>query len=476
MRSPVHDKRERMLACGLAAQGLGKDENGISRGGLTSLERDKVLNEDPKWNETEYVLANYKTELCKRPPRLCRQGFACPSYHNARDKRRCPHTHKYRSTPCPNVKHGDDWGDPAQCENGEQCQYCHTRTEQQFHPEIYKSTKCNDMLQTGYCPRGPFCAFAHVEQEMTIQREIAAASENSLAAYVTSAFPEKANSIEEKVNDLGLCNSNKSLPQPIGKERSRSFSNGSTTGGANMRSPFPVGSAPAMTFADAARNRKTYEEKQSNKGTTRSNLFGGDTLQSIIGNALDEDVDVDDLSLSTAFETSNDRDQDIESLSSSFGNNLQPAFNSRSEPVSIPGANQPQSPFSPLVSPLLNGNGFGSYFSTSGNSEVNKLKEEVGSYKTKLKHWEEGYAQARAACEAWKKEVEDLSRKKRELEDELTTSKKEKEELRAQLKAVKTNIIIPLCQREEVPSDIRDLIQAFIVDQSFQQSFYSSPT
>lgn len=34
-----------------------------------------------------------------------------------------------------------------------------------FFPQIYKSTKCNDMRQTGYCPRGPFCAFAHIESE-----------------------------------------------------------------------------------------------------------------------------------------------------------------------------------------------------------------------------------------------------------------------------------------------------------------------
>ena len=39
------------------------------------------------------------------------------------------------------------------------------RTEQQFHPEIYKSTKCNDIQNTSYCPRGAFCAFAHLEQE-----------------------------------------------------------------------------------------------------------------------------------------------------------------------------------------------------------------------------------------------------------------------------------------------------------------------
>lgn len=35
-----------------------------------------------------------------------------------------------------------------------------------FFFQIYKSTKCNDMVQTGYCPRGPFCAFAHVERKL----------------------------------------------------------------------------------------------------------------------------------------------------------------------------------------------------------------------------------------------------------------------------------------------------------------------
>ena len=42
------------------------------------------------------------------------------------------------------------------------------RTEQQFHPEIYKSTKCNDIQNTSYCPRGAFCAFAHVERKSFI--------------------------------------------------------------------------------------------------------------------------------------------------------------------------------------------------------------------------------------------------------------------------------------------------------------------
>ena len=46
--------------------------------------------------DTSYVLANYKTEQCKRPPRLCRQGYACPQYHNSRDRRRPPKRFKYR--------------------------------------------------------------------------------------------------------------------------------------------------------------------------------------------------------------------------------------------------------------------------------------------------------------------------------------------------------------------------------------------
>lgn len=51
---------------------------------------------DHHFTDTNYVLSNYKTEPCKRPPRLCRQGYACPQYHNSKDKRRSPRKFKYR--------------------------------------------------------------------------------------------------------------------------------------------------------------------------------------------------------------------------------------------------------------------------------------------------------------------------------------------------------------------------------------------
>lgn len=61
------------------------------------------------------------------------------------------------------MKRGDEWGEPSDCRSGNNCYFCHTKVEQQFHPQIYKSLKCNDMQKTGSCPRGFFCSFAHFD-------------------------------------------------------------------------------------------------------------------------------------------------------------------------------------------------------------------------------------------------------------------------------------------------------------------------
>lgn len=58
----------------------------------------------------------------------------------------------FRSTPCPNVKHGDEWCDPTQCENLDNCVYCHTRTEQQFHPEVSFLLLCGQLPRLERCP------------------------------------------------------------------------------------------------------------------------------------------------------------------------------------------------------------------------------------------------------------------------------------------------------------------------------------
>ncbi|CAL4110683.1 unnamed protein product, partial [Meganyctiphanes norvegica] len=58
-------------------------------------------------------------------------------------------------------------------------------------------------------------------------------------------------------------------------------------------------------------------------------------------------------------------------------------------------------------SPLIGGGG---PFSNC-SSEIQRLREELATNRTKLASWEEGIAQARTACEAWRREADDASRK-----------------------------------------------------------------
>ncbi|VDK45881.1 unnamed protein product [Anisakis simplex] len=183
------------------------DAQEVQNGSLLDPEnrdRTSFVVEDPQWHDQVHVLSCYKTEQCRKPARLCRQGYACPFYHNSKDRRRPPALYKYRSTPCPAAKSVDEWLEPEQCEQGDECGYCHTRTEQQFHPEIYKSTKCNDMLEHGYCPRAVFCAFAHHDSELHVQRiPYHRASSDTVATTKSTPIPLRKSSTADSNTSLG---------------------------------------------------------------------------------------------------------------------------------------------------------------------------------------------------------------------------------------------------------------------------------
>ncbi|XP_048818162.1 putative E3 ubiquitin-protein ligase UNKL isoform X4 [Lagopus muta] len=259
--------------------GCGEGIPDLQPGNLASQAMiEKILSEDPRWQDTNFVLAGYKTEQCTKPPRLCRQGYACPHFHNSRDRRRNPRTFKYRSTPCPSVKHADEWGEPSRCESGDSCQYCHSRTEQQFHPEIYKSTKCNDMRQTGYCPRGPFCAFAHGE----IKPGAHLFSTDSLG--ITNEWSSSVNATNSVTSNSGQsgnisCSSSPPVTSSSGSSsslsplgplcRQRSLANGvlcsesSTSGVSSPTSSYPK--APGFEREDQAKQRSFSAENQQKK-------------------------------------------------------------------------------------------------------------------------------------------------------------------------------------------------------------------
>ncbi|CAL9693094.1 unnamed protein product [Knipowitschia caucasica] len=301
LRPPVYDIREIQAQEALQNGQLGSGDSipDLQPGVLASQAMiEKTLTEDPRWQDTNFVLANYKTDQCTKPPRLCRQGYACPHYHNSRDRRRNPRKFKYRSTPCPNVKHGDEWGEPSKCDSGDSCQYCHSRTEQQFHPEIYKSTKCNDMRQTGYCPRGPFCAFAHVERipstEETMSSLLTAIqssthsqmSSQQYSECLASDWTSGGNSSSNGVGSVSCSNSSTlttssesdSLLSPVGSiSRPKSLTNNSLCSESTTSSVSPLTShypkAPGFEREDQIKSKGHGEAKFMDHERTQNAVF-----------------------------------------------------------------------------------------------------------------------------------------------------------------------------------------------------------
>ncbi|KAK9888175.1 hypothetical protein WA026_000444 [Henosepilachna vigintioctopunctata] len=466
-RPPVYDIKE------IQALEAAEAEGSSAANGPNALDKERnLMNEDPKWQDTNYVLSNYKTEPCKRPPRLCRQGYACPQFHNSKDKRRSPRKFKYRSTPCPNVKHGEEWGEPGNCDAGDLCSYCHTRTEQQFHPEIYKSTKCNDVQQSGYCPRGVFCAFAHVEQELGVSRETADTGTN-FAEILSNVLPASADRKEKSDSSNGSSEVSESAStSSLGSNSSHSKAPGAQL--AHKALPFHRHASLGLELnnkliaieKDSSLDVLEREKRKQNQfytyGGLGTNFYNSDTVDSVVGNALDELNLEESLNLSGAL----DGDNDSPSVSNSISVGLASAVLGSSAPVNIPGTNRAGlGAFSPSSSPLqplqssflpsrfaqqdaidfLNHTGmqlsssasklnycnfldFGSR-SISPNSrnhnfsmspgvnsnasslEIVRLRDELSNTRVQLSQWEDRLNQARTACEAWQREAEESGRK-----------------------------------------------------------------
>ncbi|KAJ1356212.1 hypothetical protein KIN20_013884 [Parelaphostrongylus tenuis] len=418
-------------------------------------DRTSFVIEDPLWHSQDHVLSCYKTEQCRKPARLCRQGYACPFYHNSKDRRRPPALCKYRSTPCPAAKTVDEWLDPELCEAGDNCQYCHTRTEQQFHPEIYKSTKCNDMLEHGYCPRAVFCAFAHHDSELHVQR----------TPYVTSsqASPKEQCSPNTNRGDnlrFGSPISNgTSTPtySSVLKQRhpmaaSKSYS--ATTD--QISSSYPK--APGYERGPLSPNRNN-ESSMGRLRTHSLNMAHMDIgrrcnvsgFEAVPGSSLPSHSSLcrsdsgfhavtEELTLDLA-----PIEEHQKPLTELFSGNL----SSVSSPMRIPGADSfHTSPFGEILfgttkSLLATPSQIASFENQESgdvNDELTKTKIELRSHHEKVAIWEEGLKQARQACEAWKADAEHYKMKAEQAEMERNRAMFERDQLMQQLEAVKMHL------------------------------------
>ncbi|XP_045571032.1 putative E3 ubiquitin-protein ligase UNKL isoform X4 [Salmo salar] len=506
LRPPVYDIREIQAQEALQNGQLGSGEGipDLQPGVLASQAMiEKTLTEDPRWQDTNFVLANYKTEQCTKPPRLCRQGYACPHYHNSRDRRRNPRKFKYRSTPCPNVKHGDEWGEPSKCDSGDSCQYCHSRTEQQFHPEIYKSTKCNDMRQTGYCPRGPFCAFAHVERipstEETMNSLLTAMQSGSQAKLGSQQYSEcpvsewgsSAHSISS-INNGQVGNTHNSVfsgMNPLASSITSSIESSLASSiGSDSSSPttlstmnakatpfYPgsntvesvIGSALDLNFCDinVASLDKEFEEQENNSLGLSQRMLGGSAPVNIPGSLARSSSLNSNSSLSAS---------PLSSLSQSLSQCLlsgmapqqtqpqglltKPEHGLLGTPTSSQnslGLNGGASSiwdfvsgnFSPSPSPV-----FSSLGSTtvSSSADLNRLFRELDEAKRKIKQWEDAWHQVKQACEAWQKDSHDAKEQAKSAEAERQLAEQKREDTERKLKELQGDFDV-LCRSPGTP-------------------------
>uniref|UniRef100_A0A8C4KX40 Unk like zinc finger n=1 Tax=Equus asinus asinus TaxID=83772 RepID=A0A8C4KX40_EQUAS len=444
LRPPVCDIRELQAQEALQNGQLGAGDGvpDLQPGVLASQAMiEKIL-------DTHFVLGSYKTEQCPKPPRLCRQGYACPHFHNSRDRRRNPRRFQYRSTPCPSVKHGDEWGEPSRCESGDSCQYCHSRTEQQFHPEIYKSTKCNDMRQTGYCPRGPFCAFAHVESESVMPAgdsqplpdvpSSGAGTHLAVLAVVHPLAPSVSSSVASSLASSAGSGGSSPTALPALSARAHPLDpTGSTVephtasgpGGhcchflltwppllrAGQRSP--GGSAP-VTIPGCLPRSPSLHSSSSLSTSPLSSLS-----QSLSG------------PLVSSAMTPPQQPPPLTSEPGTLGPSAYSSLGLNGVPGNI--WDFVSGSFSPSPSPILNAGPASSSSTSPSSAELARVRRQLDEAKRKIRQWEESWQQVQQACDAWQREAKEAKERALAADSarQLALQKKEEVEVIFQLRA-----------------------------------------
>uniref|UniRef100_A0A8C3KF52 Unk like zinc finger n=2 Tax=Calidris TaxID=8918 RepID=A0A8C3KF52_9CHAR len=497
LRPPVYDIRELQAQETLQNGQLGCGEGipDLQPGILASQAMiEKILSEDPRWQDTNFVLAGYKTEQCTKPPRLCRQGYACPHYHNSRDRRRNPRKFKYRSTPCPNVKHADEWGEPSRCESGDSCQYCHSRTEQQFHPEICCSSSPTVTSSSGssssLSPLGPLC-----RQRSLANGILCSESSTSGVSSPTSSYPkapgferedqakhrsfpaenqQKINEQDNKQNHLSVFSAVNPLASSITSSLASSVGSDSsspTTVSAIGAKALPfysgsntvesvIGSALDLHFNDvnvASIDRELEDQEGSDLGLASQRLLGSSAPVNIPGSLVRSSSLHSSSSLSTSPLSSLSQ-----SLSQSFVSSTAAPHHQQPQPLktdhSMLGTSASShnslglngvtgsiwdfvtGSFSPSPSPVLSSGTTPSISSNTSGNELTRVRQELDDAKRKLKQWEESWQQVKQACDAWQKEAQEAKERANVADADKQLALQKKEEVENKLKKLKAQL------------------------------------
>ncbi|KAK2498903.1 hypothetical protein MC885_018782 [Smutsia gigantea] len=474
LRPPVCDVRELQAQEALQNGQLGGGDGlpDLQPGVLASQAMiEKILGEDPRWQDTNFVLGSYKTEQCPKPPRLCRQGYACPHYHNGRDRRRDPRRFQYRSTPCPSVKLGDEWGEPSRCDSDLQIHKVQRHAPDWLLPSGSFLCLCTQSLGTA---NGWGC------RDLPCTGSTAADSGwpgNAKRRDSPAAGGQKASEQDSKQNHLSVFAVVHPLAPSVGSSVASSLA---SSAGSGSSSPPTLPTLPASTYA---------------LGPT------GTAVESVPGSALD--LHLDDLNLACPEKELEEQDGGdpgppgqrplgssapvaipggpprSPSLPSSSSLSTSP-LSSLSQPTSGPFVSSamtpPQQPpplksepgtlgssastynslglngvpgsiwdfvsgsFSPSPTPILSAGPTSSSSTSPNGAELARVRRQLDEARRKIRQWEESWQQVKQACDAWQREAKEAKERALAADSARQLALQKKEEVEAQVRRLQEEL------------------------------------
>ncbi|XP_045427431.1 putative E3 ubiquitin-protein ligase UNKL isoform X4 [Pipistrellus kuhlii] len=357
--------------------------------------------------------------------------------------------------------------------------------------QIYKSTKCNDMRQTGYCPRGPFCAFAHVEKNLGMANDWGCRDLMPTSSSAASSCPpgnakwrdspaegsQKASEHDSKQNHLAVFTVVHPLAPSVSSSMASSLASSAGSSGSSPTA-LPIlsarahpldptgsaleaipGSALDLHLSDvslAPLDKELDEQDGSDLGPTGQRSLGGSEPVTIPGCLARSPSLQSSSSLSTSPLSSLSQSLSGPLVSSAMTPPQQPPP-LKSEPRvlgssassynslglnGVPGSiwDFVSGSFSPSPSPILNAGPTSTASASPNGAELARVRRQLDEAKRKIRQWEESWQQVKQACDAWQREAKEAKERALAADGARQLALQKKEEVEAQFRQLQEEL------------------------------------
>ncbi|XP_039102732.1 putative E3 ubiquitin-protein ligase UNKL isoform X5 [Hyaena hyaena] len=333
------------------------------------------------------------------------------------------------------------------------------------------------MRQTGYCPRGPFCAFAHVEKSLGTAngwgcpapaRSSAASSGPPAHAKRRESPAEgshKAAEQDSKQKHLAVSAVAHPLAPSLGSSVASSAGSGSSSPAALPTAPraHPPEPAPGSALdlhpgdiSLAPLDTEPEEHDPGDLGLAGPRSPGGSAPVTIPGHLPRSPSLPSSSSLSTS---------PLSSLSQSLSGPLvSSAMTPPQQPPTLksePGALGPSAAsysslglngvpgsiwdfvsgtFSPSPSPILSTGPAPASSASPNGAELARVRQQLDEAKRKIRQWEESWQQVKQACDAWQREAKEAKERALAADSARQQALRKKEEVEARFRRLQEEL------------------------------------